>query len=239
MKYITKFEAEQRAEQLEKRWGFGVFDDDKDKGKAEKKNPPMPNIIARNLVASYIEDETFGEIEELVEKHLAKHVDKTGGVIGFRADYTSGLYRDFERQIVMPQVHSLADLDNAGAEGYSPFNPKNWKNDDTAQVWGMIEMDSFVDDMWEKMKEEAEDSRSSSARLETRINSKLKKYFEVFHISGKDSAQKQEDGTPYKEGWYYNWIGNDMLFGAFKSSGEAWKNASQDFEESFGNEDGE
>ncbi len=176
MKYITKFEAEQRAEQLEKRWGFGVFDDDKDKGKAEKKNPPMPNNVARKLVASYIEDETFGEIEELVHKHLAKHVDKTGGVKDYDSSYTSDLYRDFERQIVMPSVHSLADLDNAEAEGYSPFNPKNWKNDDTAQVWSLIEMDSVVDDMWNTMKGEAEDSRSSSARLETRAKGKVREF---------------------------------------------------------------
>ena len=209
MKYITKFEAEQRAKQLEMRWGFGVFEDDKDEGKAEKKNPPMPNNVARNLVASYIEDETFGEIEELVHKHLAKHVDKTGGVKDYDSSYTSDLYRDFERQIVMPTVHSLADLDNAEAEGYSPFNPKNWRNDDTAQVWSLIEMDDVVSDMWNTMKEEAEDGRSSSARLETRekMSKELRRLMEDYKDVGEaldkvlwDLTQKEEQGIA-KDVW--------------------------------------
>ena len=194
---------------LEKRWGFGVFDDDKDKGKAEKKNPPMPNNVARKLVASYIEDETFGEIEQLVEEYLARHVRKTGGVEDYDSSYTSDLYRDFERQIVMPTVHSLADLDNAEAEGYSPFNPKNWRNDDTAQVWSLIEMDDFVSDMWNTMKEEAEDGRSSSARLETRekMSKELRRLMEDYKDVGEaldkvlwDLTQKEEQGIA-KDVW--------------------------------------
>ena len=57
-------------------------------------------------------------------------------------------------------------------------------------------MDSFVDDMWNTMKEEAEDSRSSSARLETReldaFNEQhLRKWIEAT-VAGTDEFTRKE-----------------------------------------------
>ena len=162
MKYITKFEAEQRAEQLEKRWGFGVFEDE------EKKKPLMPNNVARGLVENMLMDD-LNPLEDIVHKHLKNHIERYGTA----KDYDSlKIFKDFERQLVLPAVRSLDEKGSSMEDSeYSEFGAGNWKSDDTSQVWSAMEMDAFVDEMYHEM---INDSRSSSTRLETRNDFKNK-----------------------------------------------------------------
>jgi hypothetical protein len=78
------------------------------------------------------------------------------------------------------------------------------------------------------------ENNSSSTELETREAKRdWRKYIEFTKIDGNDPAQAEEDGTPYARGYYFYYIGNDTLFGAYKSLAQAKIEAKKDFEESF------
>lgn len=141
MKYITKFEAEQRSEQLEKRWGFGVFEDE------EKKKPRMPNKVARGLVEEMLVDD-LNRIKDLVFIHLMNQRR-----YGTAKDYDSlKIYDDFEKKFVLPAVRSLDEKGSSIKDSeYSEFGASNWKSDDTGQVWSAMGMDEFVDEMASKL----------------------------------------------------------------------------------------